>query len=70
MLTDFITDALSDLLPDAPADRRAPRWVWFLLAAVSLGFAAFFWFAMEQSPWTWAAASVAAIFLLAGIAGA
>ena len=71
MWKDLLEDVLGDVVSDGlwQAMRGAPAWVYYLLSAALLGAAAFLYFAMNQSFWTWPTLLLAVIVLLFGIFG-
>jgi len=67
MLKDLFEDFFTDLLAEGLWDwaKRAPRWIWFTISALALGAAAYFWFAMNGSFWTWPALVLAVVIFIA-----
>ncbi len=70
-MKDLLTDILGDVISEGlwEAVKGAPAWVYYLLSVGCFGAAAFFYFGMNQSFWTWPSLVLAVILFVVAIVG-
>jgi len=69
MWKDLLEDVLGDVVSDGlwEAVRGAPAWVYYLLSAALLGGAAFLYYGMNQSFWTWPTLALSVLLLFVAL---